>query len=38
MQGLMTQWPKEFGGPIDKKEVIIEGPAVIVTPVAAYTI
>lgn len=38
MQGLIAQWPKEFGGPIDKKEVIIEGPAIIVTPVAAYTI
>jgi len=38
MQGLMAKWPKEFGGPIDKKEVVIEGPAIIVTPVAAYTI
>lgn len=38
MQGLMAQWPKELGGPIDRKEVVIEGPAIIVTPVSTYTI
>lgn len=38
MQRIMAQWPKEFGGPIDRKEVIIEGPAIVVTPVATYTI
>jgi hypothetical protein len=35
---LMGEWPKEFGGPIKRDEVIIEGPAVVVTPVAAYTL
>jgi hypothetical protein len=38
MQDLMGRWPREFGGPIDRDEVVIKGPAVIVTPVAAYTI
>jgi hypothetical protein len=36
IHNLMGEWPKEFGGPIKKDEVIIEGPAVVVTPVAAY--
>lgn len=35
---MMGEWPKEFGGPIGKDEVIVEGPAVVVTPVAAYTV
>jgi hypothetical protein len=35
---LMGEWPKQFGGPIKRDEVIIEGPAVDVMPVAAYTI
>jgi hypothetical protein len=34
----MGEWPKEFGGPIKNDEVIVEGPAVVVTPVAAYTV
>jgi hypothetical protein len=35
---LMGIWPKDFGGPINRDEVILKGPAVVVTPVAAYTI
>jgi len=35
---LMSAWPEEFGGPIGTNEVIIEGPAVVITPVAAYTV
>jgi hypothetical protein len=38
IHNLMGEWPKEFGGPIKRDEVIIEGPAVVVTPVAVYTI
>ncbi len=38
LHSFMGEWPEEFGGPIDPKEVVIEGPAVVVTPVAAYTI
>jgi len=35
---LMGEWPKEFGGPIGRDEVVVQGPAVVVTPVAAYTV
>jgi hypothetical protein len=35
---LMMEWPKELGGPIKRDEVIVEGPAVVITPVAAYTL
>src|SRR5215217_1922204 len=35
---LMNDWPEEFGGPIERNEVIIEGPAVVITPVAAYNL
>lgn len=35
---LMGSWPAEFGGPIDRDKVIIKGPAVVVTPVATYTV
>jgi hypothetical protein len=38
IHSLMGAWPKEFGGPIKSDAVIIEGPAVVITPVAAYTI
>lgn len=38
INNLMGEWPKEFGGPIKGDEVIVEGPAVVVTPVAAYTL
>lgn len=38
MRNLMDAWPKEFGGPIDRDEVIIKGPVIILTPVAAYTV
>jgi hypothetical protein len=35
--GFMGEWPKEFGGPIKRDEVVVKGPAVVITPVAAYT-
>ena len=35
---LMSGWPEEFGGPIDTNEAIIEGPVVVMTPVAAYSV
>lgn len=38
IHSFMGEWPKEFGGPIKKDEVIVEGPAVVITPVTAYTI
>lgn len=38
IHSLMGEWPKEFGGPIKRDEVIVKGPAIVVTPVAAYTI
>ncbi len=38
MRNLMGVWPKEFGGPRGRDEIIIEGPLVILTPVAAYTV
>jgi hypothetical protein len=38
IQAMMGDWPSAFGGPIDRNEVIVEGPAVVITPVAAYTI
>ncbi|QIN82497.1 hypothetical protein GBA63_07450 [Rubrobacter tropicus] len=34
----MGEWPKELGGPIERDEVVVQGPAVVVTPVAAYTV
>jgi hypothetical protein len=37
IHSLMGEWPKEFGGPIKRDEVIVKGPAVVITPVAAYT-
>lgn len=33
---LFQTWPKELGGPIDRKNTVVPGPAVIVTPVAVY--
>lgn len=38
IHGLMGEWPKEFGGPINNDEVIVRGPAIVVMPVAAYTL
>jgi hypothetical protein len=38
IHGLMGELPEQFGGPIERDEVIIEGPAVVVTPVATYTL
>jgi hypothetical protein len=38
MRNLMDTWPKAFGGPIDQDEVIIEGPVIILTLVATYTV
>lgn len=35
---LMGTWPQELGGPVDTNKVIIEGPAVVITPVAAYSV
>lgn len=35
---LFEEWPKEFGGPINEEEVIVKGPAVLITPVALYVL
>jgi hypothetical protein len=37
IHGFMGEWPKEFGGPIKRDGVVVKGPAVVITPVAAYT-
>lgn len=37
IHSLMADWPKEFGGPIEKDELLVKGPAVVITPVAVYT-
>lgn len=33
---MFSSWPRELGGPVDKESIQVPGPAVIVTPVAAY--
>lgn len=38
LRNMMDEWPREFGGPIAHSEVIVKGPAVILTPVAAYAV
>jgi hypothetical protein len=38
IHSFMSEWPKDFGGPIKRDEVLVKGPAVVITPVAAYTI
>ena len=34
---LFESWPEELGGPLDKEAIKVPGPALVVTPVAAYT-